>query len=312
MTEPSLPLMDSFLLSPRTASYIDALIREGDKFDYSKWLQRVREEEAQSKQGLGTFISKDVVAAEIGNQTGTLDGIWPNPKLMTRAAPIPRALRQAHRAPKSKALKISLRQRLERVSDAWDDFQASRARDAVYGYLDPVFAIVEHYKVRRRTKRLLRRAAKFSGLPLENNADPFTAVIRCTCDDTVDSKTISKWARALRYVAHCKIPRIRLKKFMKEAGGVVSRPACIALSESASGVLAQHQRPQGAPAYDKHQRSRVSRTTSVSRPAAQELRGRTALRALRPLGFNALSGSALAGLPPALEGFFIASAHGWE
>ena len=94
--------------------------------------------------------------------------------------------------------------------------------------------------------------------------------------------------------------------------GVVSRPACIALSESASGVLAQHQRPQGAPAYDKHQRSRVSRTTSVSRPAAQELRGPTALRALRPLGFNALSGCALAGLPPALEGFFIASAHGWE
>ena len=45
MTGPSLPLRDSFLLSPRTASYIDALIREGDKFDYSKWLQRVREEE---------------------------------------------------------------------------------------------------------------------------------------------------------------------------------------------------------------------------------------------------------------------------
>ena len=40
MTEPSLPLRDSFLLSPRTVSYIDALIREGDKFDYSKWLQR--------------------------------------------------------------------------------------------------------------------------------------------------------------------------------------------------------------------------------------------------------------------------------
>jgi hypothetical protein len=90
------------------------------------------------------------------------------------------------------------------------------------------------------------------------------------------------------------------------------RPACIALSESASGVLAQHQRPQGAPAYDKHQRSRVSRTTSVSRLAAQELRGPTALRALRPLGFNALRRCAMAGLPPALEGFFIASTHGWE
>jgi hypothetical protein len=88
----------------------------------------------------------------------------------------------------------------------------------------------------------------------------------------------------------------------------VSRLACIALGESSCCISA----PQGAPAYDKHQRSRVSRATSVSRPAAQELRGPTALRVLRPLGFNALPGSALAGLPPALEGFFIASTHGWE
>ena len=109
---------------------------------------------------------------------------------------------------------------LERISIAWDDFQASRTRDAVYGYLDAVFAIVEHYRVRRRTKRLLRRAAKFSGLPLENNADPFTAVIRCTSGNGVDSKTISKWARALRYVARCKVPPTQLKTFMKEAGGV--------------------------------------------------------------------------------------------
>ena len=59
MTELFFPLRDRFLLSPRTASYIDALIREGDKFDYSKWLQRVREEEAQAKQGPRTFISEN-------------------------------------------------------------------------------------------------------------------------------------------------------------------------------------------------------------------------------------------------------------
>jgi hypothetical protein len=93
-------------------------------------------------------------------------------------------------------------------------------RDAVYGYLDAVFAIVEHYTVRRRTKRLLRRAAEFSRLPLEYNADPFAAVIRCTSEDAVDNKTVSKWARALRYVAHRKEPPTRLKTFMKEVGGV--------------------------------------------------------------------------------------------
>jgi hypothetical protein len=114
MTEPSLPLRDRFLLSPKTASYIDALIREGDKFDYSKWLQRVREGEAQAKQGPTTFISEGLVAAEIGDQTGTSDGIWPA-KLMTRAVPIPRSLWQSHRAPKSKAPEISIRQRLEKI-----------------------------------------------------------------------------------------------------------------------------------------------------------------------------------------------------
>ena len=73
------------------------------------------------------------------------------------------------------------------------------------GILEAVFAIVAHYKVRRKTKKLLRHAFKFADLPFDKNADPFTAVIRCTCDDNVDSKTISKWARALRYalIARC-------------------------------------------------------------------------------------------------------------
>jgi hypothetical protein len=220
MTGPSLPLRDGFLLSPRTANYIDALIREGDKFDYSKWLQRVREGEAQTKQGLGTFISKDVVAAEIGDQTGTSDGIWPNPKLMTRAVSISKALRQVHRAPEGKAAELRIRPRLEKIRDAWDEFQASRTRDAVYGFLGAVFEMVMHYKVRRRTTKLLRHAFEFAELPFDRNADPFSAVIRCTSDDNADSKTISKWARALRYVARCKEPVARLGTFMKEAGGV--------------------------------------------------------------------------------------------
>ena len=220
MTEPASLLRDSFLLSPRTTSYIDALIREGDKFDYSKWLQRVREGEAQAKQGPTTFISEGLVAAEIGDQTGTSDGVWPNLKLMTRAVSISKALRQVHRAPEGTAAEISTRHRLKKIRDVWDEFQASRARDAVYGYLEAVFAMVTHYKVRGKTRMLLRHAFKFAELPFDRNADPFTAVIRCTCADFADSKAISKWARALRYVARCKERGTPLKLFMKEAGGV--------------------------------------------------------------------------------------------
>jgi hypothetical protein len=139
---------------------------------------------------------------------------------MTRAVSISKALRQVHRAPKSKASELRIRPRLEKIRDAWDEFQANRARDAVYEYLEAVFAIVEHYKIRRRATRLRQDAFKFANLPPNNSSDLFTAVIRCTCDDNVDIKTISKWARALRYVAHCNVPRTRLKTFMKEVGGV--------------------------------------------------------------------------------------------
>jgi len=89
----------------------------------------------------------------------------------------------------------------------------------VYGYLAHVFKIVEHYKVRRKTGKLLRHASEFADLPFDKNANPFTAIIRCTSDDGIDSKMISKWARALRYVARSKKPETGLKAFIKEAGG---------------------------------------------------------------------------------------------
>jgi hypothetical protein len=36
------------LMSPRSAKYVEALIREGNNFGYQKWLQQVREEEAEA------------------------------------------------------------------------------------------------------------------------------------------------------------------------------------------------------------------------------------------------------------------------
>jgi hypothetical protein len=70
------------------------------------------------------------------------------------------------------------------------------------------------------TNRLLRHAFDFADLPFENNADPFAAVIRCASGGGVDNKTISKWSRALRYVARSKERGCGLRTFMKEAGGI--------------------------------------------------------------------------------------------
>ena len=212
------------LLSPRTAKYVEAMISEGDDFDYRRWLRRVREEEAQAEQVSAAFSLGESIAVEIGDSTkspGRLDA-WANsePALRAISAPIPRAVLQSdHKAGRERS-EDRLRQRLVMVCNAWDDFQECRKRNAVYGYLKAVFALVVDCKGRRRTKRLLRRAFQFAGLQFDKNADSFATVIRCTCERSIDNKTISKWARALRYAARCKRPRTPLKTFVKKMGGI--------------------------------------------------------------------------------------------
>jgi hypothetical protein len=219
---------DVSLMSPpwsrRTAKYIEALTREGDNFDYHQWLKSVREEEAQAKQ-VPIATPRAIVADRADSPINASDSRDATPRLGPALICKPRlnlrTLRQRHHRPKSKTPKARLRRWLEKVRRAWDEFQGSRQRDGVYRFLTAVFDIVMHYKVRRRTNWLLRHAVEFAHLPLNNNnTDPFSAVIRCTSGRKTDSKTISKWARALRYVARSKEPDMRLKRFMKKMGGV--------------------------------------------------------------------------------------------
>ena len=217
---------DSLLMSPMTQSYVEAICREGDDFHYDTWLRTVREEKATAKatQAPKTFASAEVPTAEIGNRFWTSDNrggrAHSAPTPITRIVPMPRAIRRTTLKRKDKTPRARLRRWLGKVADAYDDFQACRARDAVYTYLTAVFAIVVHYKVRRRTNKLVRYAFQFADLPFDKSADPFTAVIRCTRNDNVDDKTVSKWARALRYSAYRKTPPRLLQAFIKALGGV--------------------------------------------------------------------------------------------
>jgi hypothetical protein len=143
-----------------------------------------------------------------------------NGRLFNGHAPIPIGMIRSRRKTLRSTSDSRITLRFRKVCDAWSDFQANRARDAVYGYLEAVFAMVQHYKVRRRTKKLLRHAFKLADVPFDKNADPFSAVIRCISDGVADNKSISKWARALRYVAWHRVPPGRLKLFIKKVGGV--------------------------------------------------------------------------------------------
>jgi hypothetical protein len=219
------------MLTGRTAKYVEAMIREGDDFDYSRWLRGVQQEDARLKSVAVSTSALPIVAgpdhpAKIVRNLRQFSASKTADRERHKSA-VGRAIREAgHGAKSVDKPKKSLQQRLGDVCDAWHDFQENRSRDAVYGYLRAVFSIVKHYSGRRRTKKLMRRAYNFARLPVDMNADPFAVAIRCTCDGKADNKTISKWSRALRYAARVKKPRHPLTTFMKNRGGV---NACAAL-----------------------------------------------------------------------------------
>jgi hypothetical protein len=208
-------------LTPRTASYLAAVVRDGENFDYCRWLEQVREKEAQAKE-LRQASAERTLSEELGVAVSTFHGLEtsPNRRLYNGHAPIPIRMIRSPRKTLHSPSGARIKWRLEQIRSAWNAFQANHARDAVYGYLEAVFAIVQHYKVRRKTNQLLRQALKCAHFPYEKTADTFAVVIRCTCGDAADNKTISKWARALRYVARYKAPSTQLRTFMKQAGGV--------------------------------------------------------------------------------------------
>jgi hypothetical protein len=149
-------------LSPRTADYVATLIREGDNFDYSKWLERVRGQKADVGKSWAEVSSSDVTGSTgagksittFGCEDAHLSADWEATiRSLPRAKKIFRSLRQ-HAGNQE----IRIWRRLDKVGCAWDTFQETRARDAVYGYLEAVFAIVSHYKTRRKTNKLLRHA----------------------------------------------------------------------------------------------------------------------------------------------------------
>ena len=115
----------------------------------------------------------------------------------------------------------ALKQDLLRLQIAWDDCQASRARDAIYGYLSAVFDLVawwtaEHLALERAHKALrLQRMCPF------DDEEPFAAVIRCTAVlGKVDKRTRSKWSRVLRYALRYKSHSGPLDRFIKRKGGI--------------------------------------------------------------------------------------------
>jgi hypothetical protein len=115
----------------------------------------------------------------------------------------------------------ALRQDLERLRTAWDDCQATRDRDAIYGYLTAVYALVAWWMAEGREIDRARRALRLQRLKVSDREDPFAAIIRCTADPAkADKRTRSKWSRLMRYAAVCKPDSEALDQFVRRKGGI--------------------------------------------------------------------------------------------
>jgi hypothetical protein len=115
----------------------------------------------------------------------------------------------------------ALRQDVQRVRDAWVDCQATRDRNAIYGYLTAVYALVAWWATQGREIDRARRALHLQRLEISEREDPFAAVIRCTADPAkADKRTRSKWSRVMRYAAMYKPDSEPLDQFIKRKGGI--------------------------------------------------------------------------------------------
>ena len=111
---------------------------------------------------------------------------------------------------------------LKHARRAWVRYQSTRKRDAVYGYLDAVYEIGQHWKEQHRVKASSHQALVATKQRRAIRIDePFATVIFSTSEpEILDAKTRSKWSRALRYAQKTKRGDQRLREFIKSNGGI--------------------------------------------------------------------------------------------
>jgi hypothetical protein len=197
--------------SELTKQYVEALMREGDDFDPREWFTKIIAEKRRIERLHGSGQSLDPHSSSSAR-------VFRHRSATPSSPSIPQDTATHHGQSKN-----GLGRRLADICDIWDEVQESRDRDSVYRYLQSIHDFVQAHRGKRKRRHLLRRAYAFAGLAYDEHVNPFAALVRCTTGGQVDRKQISKYARALMYVAQCNRPRMsakRFMRFMKRAGGI--------------------------------------------------------------------------------------------
>jgi hypothetical protein len=110
---------------------------------------------------------------------------------------------------------------LAAVRSAWARYRTTNRRDAIYGYLQTVFALVTRWRRLNCAVRNSRAALHLQHDPPAMKPEPFGIVIFCTSHpEVVDAKTRSEWSRVLRYAQKTKPAGQRLTDFIESEGGL--------------------------------------------------------------------------------------------
>jgi hypothetical protein len=115
-----------------------------------------------------------------------------------------------------------------RATKAWKKYCSNRDydRDAVYGYLQTVFELVQQWKKKGVADEYSLKALEQADLPIRMKRNPYARVIYCSSEEDDDPKQRSKWAKVMRFAAQHKEEGESFTEFVKRMGGLNE---CVAL-----------------------------------------------------------------------------------
>jgi hypothetical protein len=115
----------------------------------------------------------------------------------------------------------ALRNDVGRLHDAWEACKETRARDAIYDFLEDVYKLICLWRADESAKARVCTALKIRQFDTSRAGVVFADLIKAAVHPTVlDRRTISKWSRVLCYVDAVKLPSEPLKQFVKRKGGI--------------------------------------------------------------------------------------------
>jgi hypothetical protein len=109
---------------------------------------------------------------------------------------------------------------LAKATNAWAEYKENREfdRDAIYGYLQTVFDLVQQWKTKGVADERSLEALKRQDFPIKIKADAYARIVCCTSD--AGPKFRSKWANVMQWVARRNKKGRSFTEFVKNNGGL--------------------------------------------------------------------------------------------